>query len=194
LGGAQVAETGRASRRRFASALALGVCGFVLQPVQAQRSFAPSALKAAMIQKITAFVRWPGGGSEPFVLAVLGDADLSARLRFVFDGQRVAGRPVKVLDLAGGTGLPVCDALFIGARFADTLENLLHSLTGKPVLTLGDTPGFAQRGVAVNLFVDASRRVRFEVNRASMEGAGLKPSFQLLSFATLVSAPQGAQP
>jgi hypothetical protein len=178
----------------FVSALALGVCGFVLQPAQAQRSFAPSALKAAMIQKITAFVRWPGSATQPFVLAVLGDGDLSARLSFVFDGQRVAGRPVNVLDLGHSTGLPACDALFIGARFADALESLLKGLTGKPVLTLGDTPGFAQRGVAVNLFVDASRRVRFEVNRASMEGAGLKASFQLLSFATLVPPPQGAQP
>ena len=179
----------------FASALALGVCGFVLAPARAQRSFAPAALKAAMIQKIIAFVRWPSGaGAEPFVLAVLGDGELGARLRVVFDGQRVAGRPVKVLDVEREAGLPVCDALFIGAHFADALERLLQSLAGKPVLTLGDTPGFAQRGVAVNLFVDASHRVRFEINRASIEGSGLRASFQLLSFATLVPTPQGAPP
>jgi hypothetical protein len=180
---------GRGSRRVFAAAFALGLWGLASTSLQAQKSYPLAALKAAMIQKIMAFIRWPTQAAvQPFVLAVLGDGELSARLRFIYEGLEVSGRPVKVLDVGQVAQLPACDALFIGARFADGVEALLRALSGRPVLTLGDTPGLAQRGVGVNLFVDAARRVQFEVNRGSMERSGLRPSFQLLSFAKLVNA------
>lgn len=184
-------------RRVFAAAFALGLCWLVQNPVAAQRSYALPALKAAMLQKIVAFVRWPQHANRnhaPFVVAVLGDGDLSSRLRFVYQDHQIGGRAVQVQDIGQAANLPVCDALFVGARFASQLESLLRSVAGKPVLTLGDTPGFAQRGVAVNLVVDASRRVRFEVNRAAIESAGLSASFQLLSFATLVADARGGAP
>jgi hypothetical protein len=182
-----VLGNGRESRRVFAAAFALGLLALVRGQAEAQRSYPLAALKAAMIQKIMAFIRWPAeSSSQPFVLAVLGDSDLGTRLRFIYDGLEIGGRPVRVLDIGQPAELPACHALFIGARFQQALEAVLKALGGRPVLTLGDTPGFAQRGVGVNLFVDAAQRVQFEVNRGSVERSGLRPSFQLLSFAKLV--------
>jgi hypothetical protein len=176
--------------------LALGLCWLAQSPAVAQRAYPVAALKAAMIQKIAAFIRWPAHGrSGPsFVLAVLGDSDLGARLRFMYQDQPLGGRAVAVVDVAESAQLPECDALFIGAPFAQSAEAVLRKLARKPVLTLGDTPGLAQRGVAVNLFVDAARRVRFEVNRAAIESVGLSASFQLLSFAVLVVGTGGGKP
>jgi hypothetical protein len=57
------------------------------------------------------------------------------------------------------------------------------------VLTVGDTDGFAQRGGAINFTLQA-RKVRFEINPAAAEQAGLKMSSQLLKLATLVSRPR----
>lgn len=176
-------------------ALALALLRCVEGPARAQRGGSEASLKAAMIQKIAAFVRWPSAASEPgkrsFVLAVLGDAELSARLRFLYQREQIDGRPVRIVDVADAAALPACDALFIGAAFADSVESVLRALAKRPVLTLAATPGLAQRGVAINLFVDASQRVRFEINRVSMEGMGLKASYQLLSVARLVEAQPG---
>ena len=199
-GGAVLAGMSGVSRRAFQTTVALGLCWLVQSRAEGQRRYAPASLKAAMIQKIAAFVRWPDAPgkdatSAHFVLAVLGDVELSSRLRFLYESQQIGGRTVRVIDVTSVASLPACEAVFIGARFADALESLLRSLSKKPVLTLGATPGFAERGVAVNLFVDgASRRLRFEVNRASMESTGLRASYQLLSFARLVGDKPGGVP
>ena len=51
---------------------------------------------------------------------------------------------------------------------------------------MGNTPGFAKRGVAVNLIRD-NDRMRFEVNRQALDHAGLRASYQLLDLAKLVT-------
>jgi len=53
------------------------------------------------------------------------------------------------------------------------------------VLTVGDTHGFARRGVVVNL-APAEGRTRLEVNLSSLRSTGLRISPQVLKGATLV--------
>jgi hypothetical protein len=172
--------------------LALIAVSFLLDlQATAQRAFSADSLKAAMIQKIIAFIRWPKragleGLSAPFVMRVLGHPDLAARLRFLYATQTLAGHRVEIVETQGLEQLNQGHALLIGSSFQGQLDQILERVEGAPVLTLGDTPGFAARGVAVNLFVDAQRRVGFEVNRASLTRAELSPSYQLLQFARLI--------
>jgi uncharacterized protein DUF4154 len=66
---------------------------------------------------------------------------------------------------------------------------ILKELDHPGILTVGDTDGFALRGGAINFTLQA-RKVRFEINPAITEQAGLKVSSQLLKLATLVAGPR----
>ena len=58
-----------------------------------------------------------------------------------------------------------------------------------PILTIGETPGFAARGGIINLTLE-DNKVRFEVNIGAAKQANLNISSRLLALAKIV--PQGA--
>jgi hypothetical protein len=79
--------------------------------------------------------------------------------------------------------------LFIGSSEAAHLEEVIHALKGLPVLTIGETPGFARRGCIINLIVE-DNKVRFEVNLDAAKQADLNVSSRLLALARII--PQSA--
>jgi hypothetical protein len=62
---------------------------------------------------------------------------------------------------------------------------VLHSLKGMPILTIGETPGFAKRGCIINLIVE-DNKVRFEVNLDAAKQADLTVSSRLLALAKII--------
>ena len=56
---------------------------------------------------------------------------------------------------------------------------------GAPILLFGDTPGFLQRGVMVNL-EQVGGRVVFDINLRSLKASGLKLSSKALRLARVV--------
>jgi hypothetical protein len=53
-------------------------------------------------------------------------------------------------------------------------------------VTVGDTPGFGEAGVMLNLYVSNDRRVRFEANTSAAARAGIRLHSQLLRLARIV--------
>lgn len=147
-------------------------------------------LKTEFIERFTQFVDWPGriGGrrSDPFVIGVFGRTSLARNLRELTRRQTIKNRPAQVVQLDGPQGAADCDLLFVASSQADRLPEILSAIGDQPVLTVGDTPGFASQGVLIN-FVRDSDRLRFEINTAAVERSGLRFSSRLLRLAHLIS-------
>ncbi len=78
-----------------------------------------------------------------------------------------------------------CRVLYISSSEETRLREVLAGLDKAAVLTVSDIPQFAQRGGMIQ-FVQESNKIRFEVNLASAEDAGLTLSSELLKVAVLV--------
>src|SRR6185436_8299326 len=102
----------------------------------------------------------------------------------------LAGRAVGERAISVRTGVPMaelkdCEIAFISAIQAPPLRAVLFAVQGRPVLTVADTPGFAEQGVIVN-FYRAGDRLRFEINLDAARRARLTISSRLLSLARIV--------
>ena len=84
-----------------------------------------------------------------------------------------------------------CNLVYIGKTDDSTLARLIAALKSKPVLTVSDTRGFAQKGVHINMFVQ-QERIRFEINHKSAVASGLKISHLLLKLARIVETEDGS--
>src|SRR5262249_45603382 len=78
-----------------------------------------------------------------------------------------------------------CQLLFIAQSERDRLEDVIAATAGHGVLTVGDSDGFAGRGVIINLFV-ADERIGFEGNQEAARREGFELSAKLLKLARLV--------
>jgi hypothetical protein len=148
-------------------------------------------LKTAYILNFTRFVEWPEASlGEDFVIAVVGDPAIAAALRTLeARGKTAHARRIRVRT--GHMAAADAQIIFIGDAAVPELGRLLRVSEGRPVLLVGDSPGLARRGVAINFFLQRDvlgegQRLRFEMNPAALRGRGLKVSAQLYDVAEIV--------
>ena len=183
------------SARAVAAALVLGATLVHGQPEPTPPPPSPTEyeVKAAFLYNFARFVEWPAAAlhdpGAPFVIAILGRDPFGAVLDETVAGKTVAGRPIEVHRIPRVDDARDAQIVFVAPSERANMAAILKALERPGVLTVGDTDGFALRGGAINFTVQA-RRVRFEINPAVAEQAGLKMSSQLLKLATLVAGPR----
>lgn len=95
-------------------------------------------------------------------------------------GRKVGGRPLEVRRFRGGGGADPFHILYVG-----TVDASLAVPGERPVLTVGDRPGFAAAGGHIEL-LRRDDRLRFGINRDALRRSGLAISSQVLDLAEFV--------
>lgn len=171
--------------------LVLLATGLLARSAPTQPAFSEYEVKAAFLHKFALFVEWPREAfatpNTPFLIAVLGEDPFGPNLSRAVSNKTAQGRPVVAqrfddIESAIKAG---CHMLFVASSEKTRLQDVLSAVDKLPILTVGDMPGCAEKGVMLNLLVQG-RTLRFEVNRWAATQAGLKVSSQLLDLAVNV--------
>ncbi|HVT01898.1 MAG TPA: YfiR family protein [Thermoanaerobaculia bacterium] len=147
-------------------------------------------VKAEFIERFTRFIDWPapaaGNRERPrFVIGIYGRSPFRTYLSDMASSHRIKGKPIEIRQLTSLDSLTGCDVVFISSSERKTLPKILPVVAERSVLTVGDTPGFAEEGVLINFFTDGDK-VRFEINASAVEKSGLKMTSKLLKLARVV--------
>ena len=146
-------------------------------------------VKAAYLYGFGRFVEWPAtariAADGAFVLCVLGDDPFGSLLDQAVEGGLMKNQPVSVRRIGRVEDGGGCDTLFVSASERPRLPRILELLDRRPVLTVGDSPEFAERGGMIGFSVEGSR-VRFTVNLEAAQNAGLMLQSELLRVAAAV--------
>jgi hypothetical protein len=153
-------------------------------------------VKATYLYNFSRFVEWPAqvaqAQGDSFAICVLGEDPFGAALKATVAQETVAGKSVVTKQVPTAQDAVSCRVLFISSSEDKRLKEILTSLGTATVLTVSDLPKFTQRGGMVQ-FVLEGNKVRFEVNSAVAQRAGLTLSSELLKVAVNVrrSVPSG---
>lgn len=158
--------------------------------VEASREY---DLKAVLILNFTQFVEWPSsafaGESSPFVIGVLGRDPFGRVLEQVAAGERCGGHPIEVRRFRSVNDVHDCQILFVVDNEKNDLPRILAALRGKPILTVGDSEGFAVRGGMMRLMKNPEGKIQLRINLDAVKAANLTVSAKLLRVADV--APPG---
>jgi len=156
-----------------------------LAPANAQSMPAEEyEVKAAYIYNFAKFVDWPSSVGSKLRLCVVGKSPFGSTLDAI-RGKTVRERALEVVHLDGDASVAGCQMLFVSASEERYLDRIVARARGSDILLLGDSEGFAQRGIMINLYVEEGK-VRFEINLASIRRSGLNVGSKLLSLGRLV--------
>ena len=152
-------------------------------------------VKSAFLVKFALFIEWPAPASgadtnAPFVIGILGKDPFGKKFDDAVKQERIDGRPVEVRRGSELSDLTNCPVIFICASESRRMEELIAKLVAQPVLTVADEPQFAKRGGMIG-FIKENGKVRFEINIAAAERAGLKLSAKLLQVGKIVAPFRG---
>jgi hypothetical protein len=161
-------------------------------PVPATGQDSPSKeykIKAACLINFLKFVEWPEEGKteapEPIVIGILGQNPFGSFLDDLAKDQKVRGRAIHLKKLDPSDVVTGCHVLFFASVEKDRMGEILKTLEGRSILTIGEHRGFAQEGGIVNFFIEENK-VRFEINPDQAKKSRLKISSKLLSLAKIV--------
>jgi hypothetical protein len=179
----------RQSGMRLCFAIAL-VCGFpATQRLQAQNPKPTEyEVEAAYLSNFGRFVEWParaGAATESFPVCVLGADPFGALLDAALKGETIAGAPMVARRIAKPEDAGACRIVFVGAVKDSQLTGILESLRASNALTVSDMSTFSRRGGMIQFVLDGNR-VRFEINLAAIQRAGLTVSSELLKVAQTI--------
>jgi hypothetical protein len=172
-------------------------------PAAAQESSSvlEAQVEAAFLVNFLRYTDWPDEratpADQPYVITVLGNDLLAATLaRLARVAPPVRGRRIEVQRLEFPPGADATVRATVSERLRtshlvfvhdthEPVEAILGDLSGQPVLTVSDQPGFAGKGGMLGLRRDRGR-IAFEANPGAIRNARLVVSAKVLKLARIV--------
>lgn len=149
-------------------------------------------VKAVFLFNFAQFVDWPAdafpASDTPLVIGVLGNDPFGGALDETVRDERLGGRPFQVRRYQSVDEIETCHILFVSRSEGSRPETILAGLKHRPILTVSDADGFAERGGMIR-FVTDRNRIRLQLNLAAAEAAHLTISSKLLRVAEIISRP-----
>jgi hypothetical protein len=149
-----------------------------------------SEVKAVFLYNFAKFTEWPASSFEQtggaLVLGVHGPDPFGAILERLAAAQQVQGRRIVIRRGRTLAELGFCHVLFLAGRAGEpAAESSIRAVSGAGQLIVGDGQAFAENGGGIGFYLD-DRKVRFVINLAATDRAGLKLSSKLLKIATVI--------
>ena len=153
-------------------------------------------IKAAFLFNFMQFVEWPPtvfkNADDPFRIGVLGQDPFNAALEDTVQGETISNHKIIVEHAMQVDDLKNCQLIFISKSEKKHVAEILSALDDKPVLTVSEIEGFAERGGGINFYLEGNK-VRFEVNPDAARHDGLKVSSQLLNLGKIIETAKEAK-
>lgn len=147
-------------------------------------------LKAVFLFNFTQFVEWPADAfadaNSPLIIGVLGDDPFGDYLDDTVRGETVNGRPLQVQRYRRADEIKTCHVLFVSNSETEHLMQVLGSLKGRSILTVGDVDEFTHDGGIIR-FATLSNKIRLKISLDAAQAAKLTISSKLLRPAEIVS-------
>ncbi len=178
--------------RRIVAAVCCGLAAAWASTPGAGQEATPSQreynVKAVTLYAFGRYVTWPedafASAASPLVIGVFGGNPFGDALERIAAKKTLNGRPLAVKQLKEPGEVAACHMVFVVHSVQPEVESqLIQQAAGKPVLLIGESPGFVQRGGIVNFYVSGAN-VKFELNPDRGADARLALDAKLLSLGT----------
>jgi hypothetical protein len=160
------------------------------QPACAQTAVDEYKVKAAFLFHFAQLVDWPSGafnpGNQSFNLCIFDDEPHRQELQGTLEGKPIGARVVHVLLLNQMQPAQGCSILFLSRDGGRHQAEVLRSLRGQPVLTVGEADNFLSEGGIIRLHLEQGK-IRFDINVDAADSSHLKISSRLLLLASSVT-------
>lgn len=127
-------------------------------------------IQASYIYNIAKLVQWRDESMRqgPFVIGVIGSANLYQELVNKYSSRSIGKQPIEVRKLPEMAEVDRCHILFVPAANRDLLPGILKQPNARSTLIVSDFPEALANGVVVN-FVAARNTLKYEISLANAE-------------------------
>lgn len=143
--------------------------------------------KATFLYNFCQFIQWPSSSfssaKAPITIVILGDDPFGPLLEAKTRNQSARGRQIRILRTKRLPDVKQAHILFISQSETPRLSQVLASVRGRDVITVGETDEFLAAGGMIALKAEQGK-VRLRINTSMVQTANVTVSSKLLRIAT----------
>jgi hypothetical protein len=138
--------------------------------------------ESAFIIRICGFSTWPGiqDPNKPFIISIIGKIP-RGQYQDILKYNTVMKRKIIIREINDPGEIKDSDVLFIASSEGYRLDEILRFIEGRPILTFGDTKGFAKKGVMINFYLKRGSPA-FEINPNAIKKSFIQVHPQLYAI------------
>ncbi len=164
---------------------------FFIQVTGSEAQSAPNTLsefnlKARFIVNFFKYVDWPESAipaaGQPVRIGVLGKSPFTKEDIKRIQSKKTDNHPLEVVLTKKVEEVLDCSLVFICRSEDRKLSGILEELKGRPLLTVGETRSFSQKGGMIRFWI--GKTLHIEINNTSTDKARLKLDPYFLDFST----------
>jgi len=137
------------------------------------------------LEKILTFTEWSIPANGTLILGVFDSEKKFNNIKQIYESKKTAGTQIEVKHIVKLDEVNSCNILYIGQLKSDELEKIFTKLNNRPIITISNTQGFAERGVMIN-FSENNNHYNFEINDTAAQKATIRFDGRLLMLAMKV--------
>lgn len=135
--------------------------------------------ETSYIYNIVKYVDWPDSyKTGDFVIGILGSSGINAELKKLATTKKVFSQKIIIVEFNTPADITKCHVLFITDSQSSLIKEAAIKLNGMATLIIGETPGLASSGAAIN-FITQDGKLVFQLNENAAKRKGLQVSAQL---------------
>ncbi len=139
--------------------------------------------QALYIYNFTKYIEWPNGSDE-LVIGAIGAGTIHRELEKMV--QSKGGGKLKFIKLTSYNNLDQCNIIFLTKEQDRNLNLVLAKTKGKSILVISEIESSASKGAGISFFLE-NEKLKFAINKNSIEKRNMKVSGNLLSLAKIVN-------
>lgn len=134
----------------------------------------------------TKYIEWPAAKkSGDFVIGVVGNAAIIDPLNAMASAKTVGTQKIIIKRFSNVASVSDCHILFLSDDKTDEIEEASSKAKSKNILLVSEGNGLAKKGSSIN-FLIVDGKLKFELNKKTIQDTGLKVSSELLGLAILI--------
>ncbi len=163
-----------------------------LIPVLVSADTTEYSIKASFLEKFIQLTQWPEESeisdlSKSFIISVIGKNPFGRVLDNRYQGHKIKNRTIEIRYISSPKKIQGSHLLFISASKRNELSDILSVSKGKPILTVSEVKGFAEKGVHINFYKTGQGTLHFEINESMVNNSGLRMNLMLLEVAKIIN-------
>ncbi len=148
----------------------------VVSPLMAQEG----KFKALFLVKFSEYVEWPGGNSS-MILGVAGDAEvLQAAQEYA-----IKKEGLQVKKITSPADAKSCSIVFLSKSELGSLGNYISTIGQSSTLLVIDGKDKVRQGADIGFYLE-DNKLRYLINKSTIESKKMIPSSRLISLGTVI--------
>lgn len=148
-------------------------------------------IKAALLFNFLKYATFPPGTfsskKSPIEVLIIGKDPFGPVLKETLGKKRIGGRAIRIRRVSSIPKKIDAQLVFTSGLTPKEEKLLITRLKDRPCLLVGESPGFAQAGGFINLYLDKGK-VRFEINSGRQATTKIKLKAELLKLARIIKS------